>query len=393
MNQAVGGTQKTTELGADPLLRPLMPELDTLRGIAVLGVLFLHGFSWRYGDLHFTGAARAFMLVTQAGWIGVNLFFVLSGFLITGILLDSRNRPHYYRRFYTRRALRILPAYYLLLLLLGLLHQASAAFLGLSFFYLANLTRFFGVAMGYGPLWSLAVEEHFYIFWPAIVFKLRTRSLAIFLVLLCVLVPIARTIAFRYDHGQGLGWYTWLVADGLATGSLIAILLRTEIRRKQAIAATWLLLALAPAVALAGAPFGILTVRRFLGAAVQYSLVNLFFAGFLMLFLVVGTSVRKQYVNNSVLRFFGYISYGVYLIHFLVFRLYDLFAETYWPALEPSAAHFSLVCVRFVIVAAASTGLAYVSRKSIEERFLRLKDRFAPERQAAVERSGIGIRE
>src|SRR5882762_776576 len=188
----------------ETLIRRFMPELDTLRGIAVLAVLFLHGFSWRYGNLHYTGLARVFMLVTQTGWIGVNLFFVLSGFLISGILLDSKSQPHYFRRFYARRALRILPAYYALLFLLAVLHQATAAFLGLSFFYLANLTSFFGVVMGYGPLWSLAVEEHFYVLWPAIVRKLRTQTLAIVLVMVCALVPIARVMAFRYDHGAGL---------------------------------------------------------------------------------------------------------------------------------------------------------------------------------------------
>ena len=130
-------------------------------------------------------------------------------------------------------------------------------------------------------------------------------------------------------------------------------------------------------VALIGAPFGILTVQRLLGAAFQYTLVNLFFSGFLLFFLVVGTSTRKRYANNSVLRFFGYISYGVYLIHFLVFRLYDLFVQRFWPGWEPTAEHFSLVCMRFMVVAAASTGVAYLSRKYYEERFLRLKDRVA----------------
>jgi peptidoglycan/LPS O-acetylase OafA/YrhL len=188
---------------------------------------------------------------------------------------------------------------------------------------------------------------------------------------------MARVIAFRYDHGAGLGWYTWFVADGLATGSLFAIMLRTQIRRERVVIATWLLLTLAPAIGLAGARFGILTAQRVLGAAFQYTLVNLFFSGFLLLFLLVGTSSRKDWVNNSVLRFFGYISYGIYLIHFLMFRLYDSFVGKFWPALEPTVEHFSLVCLRFVVVAGASTGLAYLSRKYYEERFLRLKDRFA----------------
>jgi len=101
----------------------------------------------------------------SAGFIGVDLFFVLSGFLITGILLDSRESRHYYARFYTRRALRILPVYYALLVLLLLLHSSSIQFVGLSFIYLANMTVFFGVSCGYGPLWSLALEEHYYLLW------------------------------------------------------------------------------------------------------------------------------------------------------------------------------------------------------------------------------------
>src|SRR5271165_4967035 len=118
---------------ANPLIRPLMPELDTIRGIAVLAVLFLHGFAWQYGMLHFSRPANLFMAATQPGSLGVNLFFVLSGFLITGVLLESKPRPRFYSRFYTRRALRILPVYYALLLLLLLLRCSSPPLVGLSF--------------------------------------------------------------------------------------------------------------------------------------------------------------------------------------------------------------------------------------------------------------------
>src|SRR5450631_200622 len=168
-------SSETADSPAAGLIRPFMPELDTLRGIAVIGVVLLHGFSWQYSGMSFSPWARRFMAATQPGWMGVNLFFVLSGFLITGILLDSKNKPHFYRRFYTRRALRILPAYYLLLSLLLLLQMSSVAFVGLSFVYLANMTDFFGVACDYGPLWSLAVEEHFYIVWPTVVHKVTAR--------------------------------------------------------------------------------------------------------------------------------------------------------------------------------------------------------------------------
>jgi peptidoglycan/LPS O-acetylase OafA/YrhL len=186
------------------LVRPFMPELDTLRGVAVIGVLLLHAFYWRYGDLSFGRWARIFMALTRPGWLGVNLFFVLSGLLITGILLDSKSRPHFYRRFYTRRALRILPPYYGLLVLLLVLRSSSAAFVGLSFVYLANMTSFFGVACDYGPLWSLAVEEHFYILWPTVVRKLTMRRLAWVSASIVVLVPVFRAVAFSVGWG-GIG--------------------------------------------------------------------------------------------------------------------------------------------------------------------------------------------
>jgi hypothetical protein len=145
------------------LLRPRMPELDTIRGIAVLLVLFFHGFGFRYGVHGLSGLAKVFVAATLPGWIGVNLFFVLSGFLITGILIDTKSKADFYRSFYIRRALRILPLYYAVLLILAILtrtgwvdRQASWAFLGLSFVYLSNVTGLFGVAMHYGVLWSLA---------------------------------------------------------------------------------------------------------------------------------------------------------------------------------------------------------------------------------------------
>src|SRR5580693_2346326 len=189
MRQQLASMEKPT---AHNLIRPVMPELDTLRGIAVLGVFFLHAFSWQYGGLHFGALGRFVLAATQPGWIGVNLFFVLSGFLITGILLDSKHRPDFYRRFYTRRALRILPAYYALLILLLLLHSSSLGFVGLSFVYLANVTNLFGIACGYGPLWSLAVEEHYYIFWPAVVRKLTSPQLGAASAAIILLEPMLR---------------------------------------------------------------------------------------------------------------------------------------------------------------------------------------------------------
>jgi peptidoglycan/LPS O-acetylase OafA/YrhL len=361
------------------LIRPFMPELDTLRGIAVIGVVLLHGFSWQYSGMSFSPWARRFMAATQPGWMGVNLFFVLSGFLITGILLDSKTRPNFYRRFYTRRALRILPAYYTLLIVLLLLRSGSTAFVGLSFVYLANVTNFFGVACDYGPLWSLAVEEHFYIAWPTVVRRLTMRRLAWVSAAIVVLVPVLRAISFSLGWRDGLDWYTWFVADGLATGGLLAILLRVSVSRGQIKRLCSLLLGSSILVGVAGQPLGILTRSRLLGAGLQLTTINVFFAGVLLLFLLAGSGTGKRYVNISLLRFLGYISYGLYLDHLLAFRMYDRICRHYLPQLIPSNGHFALVLLRFALAGGGAIGAAYLSRRFFEERFLRLKDSLMPQ--------------
>jgi peptidoglycan/LPS O-acetylase OafA/YrhL len=358
----------------ESLIRPVMPELNTIRGIAILGVLFCHGFEWQYGNLHFGRWADGFIVTSGFGWLGVNLFFVLSGFLITGILLDSKEKPTFYRRFYTRRALRILPAYYLLLALLLILRSSQPAFLGLSFVYLANLSELFGVATGYGPLWSLAVEEHFYIVWPAFVRNLTRDRLALLSFAILVGTPILRAIGFIRGYG-GLDWYTWFVADGLAAGSLLAIVLRSSITRIQAQRLFAGLLLGGLVIGAIGQPFGITTRARLLGAALQYSVVNVIFAGVLLLFLLAGTSSRKRYVNSALLRFFGYISYGLYLDHVLAFRIYAQVCRRYSPMLVPTAGRFDLVVLKFAVAGGGAITAAYLSRRYFEERFLRMKDR------------------
>jgi peptidoglycan/LPS O-acetylase OafA/YrhL len=363
-----------------PLLRPFMPELDTLRGIAVLGVMCLHAFFWQYASFSFGYWGRFILNITRPGWVGVNLFFVLSGFLITGILLDSRSRPDYYRRFYTRRALRILPAYYLLLLCLLLLRSSSPAFVGLSFIYLSNVTNFFGVSCDYGPLWSLAVEEHFYILWPTVVHKITPRTLAWISGWIALGIPLARAISFSLGWKNGLDWYTWFAADGLAAGSLLAILLRTAVSRVQIRNLAGSLIGIALFLAIAGQPFGITGRARLLGAAFQWTLLNLFFAGVLLLFLLLGTGPRKRYVNLRPLQFLGYISYGLYLDHLLAFRMYDRICKHFAPQWIPTNGHFNLVMLRFAIAGGGAIVAAYLSRRFFEERFLRLKDSLVPRR-------------
>jgi peptidoglycan/LPS O-acetylase OafA/YrhL len=158
-----------------------------------------------------------FVRATSGGWAGVNLFFILSGFLITGVLLETKNRPDYYRRFYWNRILRIVPAYCSVLLLLALLgrfatpgHQVSSwQFLGLSAVYLSNMTPLFRVAMQFPVLWSLSVEEHFYMAWPLLTRNLSRRGLAVVAIVIAIMSITWHLANFFRGH-DFFAQYTWL---------------------------------------------------------------------------------------------------------------------------------------------------------------------------------------
>src|ERR1700686_86797 len=134
------------EIGARQDTRPpsrfrsRIPELDGVRGIAILTVLLYHFFNYSMLHRNWSGLAHAAARATENLAHGVDLFFVLSGFLITGILLDSRREPHYFRNFYARRALRILPLYYTVLIVILLCYRDSGKYVLLSFFHLSNMT-------------------------------------------------------------------------------------------------------------------------------------------------------------------------------------------------------------------------------------------------------------
>ena len=201
--------------------------------------------------------------------------------------------------------------------------------MGLAF--LANVTSLFGVAQAYGPLWTLAVEEQFYLFWPAAVWRLSRRGFVWLASAVVVLTPLARGVAFRYGQTNGLAEYTWFGLDGLACGALLAVLLRSGISRRGVSRIALTLVAIAVVAGLAGWPFGIATRARLAGAAFQYTLISLFFSGMLLLTLLGGTRRWTWLTTNRPLRFLGFISYGLYLIHVLVFWLVR-------PALPPACA-------------------------------------------------------
>jgi len=214
--------------------RKRVEALDGVRGIAVLAVLLFHCSLQLQGPWHIAGSW---------GWMGVDLFFVLSGYLITGILLDARGAPSrlYYGGFYGRRLLRIAPAFVTLMLTLSvvpkLTGQTPAAHVLLTsherwywtFFTNALIATYgwAGVIPQTAPLWSLAVEEQFYLIWPSVVRRLTTGRLLQLCLILILLAAMARAILAR----AGVSVSTLYVlmptrADLLAWGALLAALIR-----------------------------------------------------------------------------------------------------------------------------------------------------------------------
>ncbi len=352
----------------DPVVRKHMPELDTLRGVAILLAFTYHGMYWTVPQDKLTSSARFVSSAFRGGWSGVQLFFVLSGFLITGILFDSIGQTRYFRTFYWRRALRILPAFTLTIALLVILGLVSWKFTLLSVVFLANVSPLMGVPMQYPVLWSLAVEEHFYALWPAIVYRISARTVAIISATLIIVQPLFRGLAFSGGYSEGLSFYTWFNLDGLALGALLAFLGRTASRKTfRSVGIVASTLGVSATITLT---LNHLWSRTTLwGAAFQSTVIYLMFGGLLVSFLVVGSSSRREIVNVRILQWFGYISYGLYLIHLLCFDLYDRL--NHWGTPHDVAS----ISVRFAVAGGISIAAAALSRTLFENRFLALKDR------------------
>jgi peptidoglycan/LPS O-acetylase OafA/YrhL len=351
-----------------------MPELDSLRGVAILSVVLYHGFFWSNNLTGLSGLARIVVNLTRFGWLGVNLFFVLSGFLITGILFGQKKALDYYSHFYFRRVVRILPALYALLFILCFVPEQSYKYLLLSFCFCANLATLFHIPYTYPVLWSLAVEEHFYLLWPWAVRRIGTRWLYFLIVLLLVLAPVFRALAFERPLPEEFGSFTWQSWDGIAIGALLALLVREPwITRRLLLWISCCSLTVAGLALAAGARFGILTRREPLGATLMLSLISLLFFGAVGTAIWCGSGVRAPLVQWRILSFYGEISYGLYLYHLLVFMGFDWAQSTLWPHARASVGTAGVLFLRMAAVLAVATALSYISRWFYEERFLKLK--------------------
>jgi peptidoglycan/LPS O-acetylase OafA/YrhL len=227
-----------------------IPALDGLRGIAILLVLLRHavfGVTSIQGIEAHSRFASFVIACGQLSWSGVDLFFVLSGFLIGGILLDARSSPRYFQTFYIRRAYRILPLYFLVIglsLLPHLLAHFSAARaahttpLPLPWWSYATFTQNFWMAYlgvfgpsGIGITWSLAIEEQFYLSIPLLIRNVRPRNLVIVLLMVIACAPWLRVLLHSSMTYPGLASYVLMPtrADALCLGVLAALMVRNEV--------------------------------------------------------------------------------------------------------------------------------------------------------------------
>lgn len=351
-----------------------IPALDGLRGIAVSLVVFYHCHS-KLGD-------GLLFRVAEFGWMGVNLFFVLSGFLITGIIIDGRQDAHFFRNFYARRALRIWPVYVLLLLLNYILvpclleHNPHHAWQITStapwLYFVLFVQNLFAVALpgAIGPTWSLAIEEQFYLVWAPIGRRLSLRHLAIILATVFAVSPAIRA----WNTGLLTPTHTLIHLDGLAIGSLIAVLLRMGTFSKPA----WRKLGLA------GIALGIFGVglMLFRGTAFADTFLALGFGGMLITAIVSepGRSLYARALCAWPIKSLGTISYGLYMMHILVFVVIGEFELKMLP--YGAWGNLAVVVTRIVL----SVGFAALLWVGFEKPILRLKRRFQSPRIVTAQR-------
>lgn len=319
------------------------------------------------------------MQLIQHGWLGVDLFFVLSGFLITGILLDSKSKAHYFRNFYARRFLRIMPLYFVIVFICLIFYFRSWQYFALSTFFAANLAHLFGVAVPHGPgvLWSLAVEEHFYLLWPFLVYLLDRRRLAILATLIVLLTPVARGLAIA--HGMPVDAavyvYSWFRFDGLALGALLAIWMRSpQANRVNSFRLAAGFVGLSLLVTVIGIPFGIMHEGT-LGTALRFNQAQFVFAALILMATVLKGTPWTQLLRTKFARTSGNLSYCLYLIHLSLGDGFQAMAQRLGLNLDAWGG-MRTVLVRGAFILATSFALAMVSKKYLEEPFLRLKRHF-----------------
>jgi peptidoglycan/LPS O-acetylase OafA/YrhL len=354
-------------------------ELDGIRAIAIITVVFSH-LSFVYYSTHAAAGALNHLLffwlqITRLGWMGVDIFFALSGFLITGVLYEALGKAHYYRNFYIRRVLRIFPVYYLTLLVTMFWYHFPWKFLGISALMCANMAVYFNIPLVLPPLWSLAVEEHFYLVWPWVVRYLRPRSIKAACLVVIVAEPLLRLLAFRLGYFQEFS--SWYRFDGMAVGGLIAIQMRTGTPAVLKRIGNFLVCGSLIAF-LALLPFGITTRQRAVGVTLIYSLTSLFTGGVIALVLATPHATWSAPLRSRFLRFIGDTSFFVYLAHWFILASFWILYTRLTGITTEAAVHAhgpAFYAVEAVYTWAVSLGLGYLSMRYFENPIRRIGKR------------------
>ena len=355
------------------------PSFDGLRGIAVLCVLLAHAAPWKYNHMGIIIGISPGLF--KGGWVGVDLFFVLSGYLITSLLQNEyyTSGKISFAKFYARRALRLLPPLLICLAMANVLWQFTphyyhpnrllATFAGL--FYFTNLLLWPVLGL-LDHLWSLAVEEHFYVVWPIIgstfLFRVSPRNGAFFLAITIFLIAALRIFVL---HCGDLTYGPFVIhpysftpcrMDAILMGSLLAVVLphKTNVEKRRKVNIDWSLGILLCLLA---------TVVLFVRLNIYWYNGGFIFTNLLCLSIVAIAAINpnQPLLSNNILRWIGRRSYGIYLYHFPIFLALGVLTK------EHSPVNYLLVtALRF----AATIVVAEVSYRFIERPVLRYKKRY-----------------
>ena len=387
MNWAVTGSRlsnplsASADLPASHLAESRLPALDGIRGLAVLMILVFHFWQSLY---YFSGGEwlRLKLRFLAGGQTGVDLFFVLSGFLITGILLNAKGTPHFLRNFYVRRALRILPLYYLVVcgfFVTVWMHTGFHEALSKEWWYFpylqnVGMTFWPGRVGDPGHFWSLGVEEHFYLLWPFLVLFCEERHLPKVLLALTAVSVGFRLLLIPIVGPDNIFWFSPCRFDALALGALLAVVVRnpalTETAQR---ACRWMLLILGPSLLIlypltSGKGFFAMQAVKYLLVAVAYTA-------------LLGTAVGagrwpwlEAFFSVSFLRCCGKYSYAMYVFHPIVYAQAMALLR---PNVPIAATHPNLYLLcEFALLLFLVFLLSWASWHLFERHFLNLKSRF-----------------
>ena len=371
---------KTTTKPTAPIPGPgaHLPALDGLRGLAVMMVVAFHVFQGEPAPAQ--TIPRLLHMTTRLGQTGVDLFFVLSGFLITGILFDTKGSTRYFRNFYGRRTVRIFPLYYgvlfAVLIVLPRVFGTAGVDIHPAWFwtYTVNLPMSFGIEPNtIGHFWTLAIEEQFYLLWPAVVFAFgRTALMRISLGCIAGAL-VCRVLA--ESLGVSSFSFTLCRLDSLTLGAWLALAARGP-----AGARNWGKIALGAMLAMGLVMAPLYVLKSGGGDArvqvVKYTIIAGFHGAVLVLaFTAAPASWTGRFFTLAPLRSLGRYSYGIYVYHIFAIQALEGRLTAAWLGTlgVPTAA---ASWARFGAIAAGAIAAAWLSWHLFEKRFLVLKKYF-----------------